>query len=84
MAADFTASYHWMKEELTHTHSAINGETCPLVRCDMVFYETPRGGAVFSTSSIAWAGALAHNDYDNNVSRITENVVRRFLDPKPL
>jgi N,N-dimethylformamidase len=73
-----------MKEELTHTHSAINGETCPLVRCDMVFYETPRGGAVFSTSSIAWAGALAHNDYDNNVSRITENVVRRFLDPKPL
>lgn len=84
VAADFTASYHWMKEELTHTHSAINGETCPLVRCDMVFYETPRGGAVFSTSSIAWAGALAHNDYDNNVSRITENVVRRFLDPKPL
>ena len=83
MAADFTASYHWMKEELTHTHSAINGETCPLVRCDMVFYETPRGGAVFSTSSIAWAGALAHNDYDNNVSRITENVMRRFLDPKP-
>ena len=83
MAADFTASYHCMKEELTHTHSAINGETCPLVRCDMVFYETPRG-AVFSTSSIAWAGALAHNDYDNNVSRVTENVVRRFLDPKPL
>jgi N,N-dimethylformamidase len=49
----------------------------------MVFYETPRGGAVFSTSSIAWAGALAHNDYDNNVSRITENIVRRFLDPEP-
>jgi N,N-dimethylformamidase len=44
-----------MKEELTHTHSAINGETCPLVRSDMVFYETPNGGAVFSVSSIAWA-----------------------------
>jgi N,N-dimethylformamidase len=82
-ATDFTASYHWMKEELTHTHSAITGETCPLVRCDMVFYETPKGGAVFSTSSIAWAGALAHNGYDNNVSRITENVIRRFVDPKP-
>jgi N,N-dimethylformamidase len=82
-ATDFTASYHWMKEELTHTHSAITGETCPLVRCDMVFYETPNGGAVFSTSSIAWAGALAHNRYDNNVSRITENVIGRFLDPKP-
>ncbi|WP_119462598.1 N,N-dimethylformamidase beta subunit family domain-containing protein [Rhodospirillaceae bacterium SYSU D60014] len=82
-ATDFTASYHWMKEELTHTHSANNGETCPLVRCDMVFYETPSGGAVFSTSSIAWAGALSHAGYDNNVSRITENVVRRFLDPTP-
>ncbi len=83
-ATDFTASYHWMKEELTHTHSAITGETCPLVRCDMVFYETPRGGAVFSTSSIAWAGALAHNGYDNNVSRLTENVIRRFIDPTPI
>jgi len=83
-ATDFSAAYHWMKEELTHTHSAITGEVCPLVRCDMVFYETPNGGAVFSTSSIAWAGALSHNGYDNNVSRITANVVRRFLDPAPL
>ena len=41
------------------------------------------GGAVFSTGSIAWAGSLAHNGYDNNVARITENVVRRFLDPRP-
>ena len=49
----------------------------------MVFYETPGGGAVFSTSSIAWAGALSHNEYDNNVSTITRNVVERFLDPEP-
>jgi N,N-dimethylformamidase len=83
-ADTFSAAYHWMKEELHHTHSAITGETCPQVHCDMVFYETPNGGAVFSTSSIAWAGALAHNHYDNNVSRISENVIRRFLDPEPL
>jgi N,N-dimethylformamidase len=82
-ATDFSAAYHWMKEEMTHTHSAITGETCPWVRSDMVFYETLGGGAVFSTSSIAWAGALDHANYDNNVSRITENVVRRFLDPRP-
>jgi N,N-dimethylformamidase len=50
----------------------------------MVFYETPKGGAVFSVSSIAWAGALAHACYDNNVSRVTSNVIRRFLDPTPL
>jgi N,N-dimethylformamidase len=81
-ASNFSSSYHWMKEEMSHTHSAITGETCPLVRCDMVFYETPNGGAVFATSSIAWSGALAHQNYQNNVSRITENVVRRFLNPR--
>ena len=79
-ATDFTSAYHWVKEELTHTHSANTGQTSPMVRCDMVFYETPKGGAVFSSSSIAWAGALSHNDYDNNVSRISENVIRRFCD----
>jgi N,N-dimethylformamidase len=83
-ATNFTSVYHWVKEELTHTHSANTGETCPFVRCDMVFYETPNGGAVFSTSSIAWAGALSYNNYTNNVSRLTENVIRRFLDPTPL
>ena len=68
---------------LHHAHSAVNGENCPHVRCDMVFYETPNGGAVFSTSSIAFAGSLAHNNYANNVSRLLENVVRRFLDSNP-
>jgi len=53
------------------------------VRCDMVFYETLNGGAVFATSSIAWAGALSHHGYQNNVSRLTANVIQRFLDPTP-
>jgi N,N-dimethylformamidase len=82
-ATEFPCSYHWVKEEFNHTHSAIDGETCPLVRCDMMFFETPNGGAVFSTSSISWAGALAHDGYKNNVSRITANVVKRFLDSTP-
>ena len=55
----------------------------PYVRADIVFYETPAGGAVFSVGSIAWFGALARNEYDNDVARITENVVRRFLDSTP-
>jgi len=46
-----------------------------------VFFETPGGGAVFAVGSISWAGSLPANGYDNNVSRITENVLRRFLDP---
>ena len=55
----------------------------PHVRADLVFFETPQGGAVFSTGSVAWAGSLAHDGYDNDVSRITGNVIRRFLDAEP-
>ncbi len=56
----------------------------PDVRADLVLFARPGGGAVFATGSIAWAGALAHQGYDNAVARITENVLRRFLDPAPL
>ncbi|MDX8529146.1 N,N-dimethylformamidase [Mesorhizobium sp. MSK_1335] len=84
VASEFSPSYHWVKEEMGHTHSSINGDSCPQIRCDMTYFETPNGGAVFSTSSISWAGSLSHNNYENNVSTITENVVRRFSNPVPL
>jgi N,N-dimethylformamidase beta subunit-like protein/concanavalin A-like lectin/glucanase superfamily protein len=70
-------------EELLATYPGLGGTENELVRADMVFYETPNGGAVWSSSSIAWAGGLSHNKYKNNVSRITMNVLDRFLDPKP-
>ncbi|MDJ0864738.1 MAG: large subunit of N,N-dimethylformamidase [Myxococcota bacterium] len=55
----------------------------PGVRADLVFYETPGGGAVFSTGSIGWIAALAHEDYQNDLARITANVLRRFADAEP-
>jgi N,N-dimethylformamidase len=55
----------------------------PKVRADMVFFETPSGGAVFSTGSISYAGALAHNGFDNDIARMTGNVLKRFLDEAP-
>ena len=48
------------------------------VRADLVYFETPNGGGVFSVGSIAWRGCLSHNNYDNTVSRVTGNVLRRF------
>jgi hypothetical protein len=39
----------------------------------------PEGGAVFSVGSISWCGSLPINAFENNVSRITENVLRRFM-----
>lgn len=53
------------------------------IRADMVFFETPGGGAVFSVGSIAWSGSLSYNGYDNNVAGVSRNVLRRFLDPAP-
>jgi N,N-dimethylformamidase len=78
-----TDIYMVVCEEILINYPAITGSSSPLVRADMVFYELPGGGAVFSTSSIAWAGSLSENNYKNNVSRITANVLDRFLDEKP-
>ena len=50
----------------------------------MTYFETPNGGGVFSVGSIAWRSCLSYNDYENTVSRVTENVVRRFASPEPL
>ena len=51
-----------------------------LIRADMVYFETPNGGAVFSVGSITFCGSLAHNQYDNNISRIVNNVLTRFRE----
>ena len=55
----------------------------PKVRADMTFFETPAGGAVFSVGSISFAGALASNDYDNDIARIAGNVLERFSAAAP-
>lgn len=68
-------------EEVTTTNSLFRAGVLrpdPAVRADMVYFECPNGGAVFSTGSIAWAGALAHNCYQNNVAKICDNVLRKF------
>jgi N,N-dimethylformamidase len=70
------------EEMMTNFHS-VDGTLNARVKADIVFFETPGGGAVFSTGSIAFVASLAHDDYRNNVSRLTRNAVDRFLDPKP-
>ena len=72
-----------VNEEFGPVPPNLGGDQNDRVRADLAFSETAAGGALFAASSIAWCGSLSHNDYDNNVSRITENVLRRFLDPTP-
>jgi N,N-dimethylformamidase len=47
-------------------------------RADLTLMATAGGGLVFSTGSIGWCGALSHNGDDNDVSRLTANVLRWF------
>lgn len=78
-----TDIYLLTPEELLDPTPDISGTQSDLIRADMVFFETAGGGAVFSTGSIAWAGAMAWNGYENEVSRLTSNVLKRFVDPAP-
>ena len=52
-------------------------------RSELVLTTLPGGGAVFAAGSVSWTGSLSHHGYDNNVSRITANVVRRFIEAPP-
>lgn len=70
-------------EEFRTVVDGLDGTQNALVRADMVFFETANGGAVFASGSITYGMSLGYNSYDNNISTITLNVVKRFLDPEP-
>lgn len=65
-------------EEQYFVSPGIDGIQDSRVRADIVYFTTRNGGAVFSVSSMAWCGSLSDNNYDNNVSELTGNVLDRF------
>ena len=78
-AGEHSAYYLVCHEDIYVMQPNIDGTNNDNVRADMVFFETANDGAVFSVSSINWFSGLSHNNYDNNVSRITANVLNEFL-----
>jgi N,N-dimethylformamidase len=72
-------SYKVVPEEIEFMFDGLGGTEHPNVRADMTYFETPGGGAMFAASSIAWSGGLSFHGYENNVSRITRNVLSRFI-----
>ena len=70
------------EEHLTHTVTWPGEPIEKLIRADLTFFETPKGGAVFSTGSITFCGSLPSDNFDNDVSRLLANVLDRFLDPE--
>jgi N,N-dimethylformamidase len=79
-----SASAMLVPEDQYFAYPGITGRDNPLVRADIAYVTTRQGGAVFSASSMAWCGSLSHADYANNVSRMTENVLRRFAADGPV
>ncbi len=66
------------EEILNHYTTRPGVPTRDLIRSEIVFFETPNGGAVFSVGSITFCGSLPHNEFENNISRMLDNVLRRF------
>lgn len=83
---DLPASFGIVPEELLSHRRTLSGESPQTrLRAELVYFDKPSGGAVFSVGSITFCGSLWRNGFDGPVSRILENVVRRFSMawPKP-
>jgi N,N-dimethylformamidase len=83
-AGRHTEGYLLVMEDFGFNQQGLTGTEHPRVRADLGYHETPNGGACFAFSSISYCGSLSHNNYDNNISRLTKNVLDRFSQDGPL
>jgi N,N-dimethylformamidase len=77
-------AYPHVVEEVMFNYPGLGGTQDFQVRADMTLCATTNGGAVFCSGSIAWGQALPCNSGDNDVARISANVLRRFMQDGPL
>ena len=77
---DPPASFFTVPEEVLSGRRTVTGERLEaLMRAEIVWFPTLGGGEVFSVGSITFCGSLWQNGaFDGPVSRLLENVVRRF------
>ena len=66
------------EELLSHVNTVTGEAPKDLIRAEIVYFETAKGGAVFAAGSITYCGSLSHNRYRNGVSTMLRNVIRRF------
>ncbi len=79
-----SAYYTQSPDEIVFNHAAVTGDANRRVRADMIYTRFRSGGGVFATGSISWAASLGWNGYDNDVARISSNVLRRFAADRAL
>jgi N,N-dimethylformamidase len=80
----FSDAYPHVVEEIMFNYPGLGGSQDFQVRADVTLFGATNHGAMFSSGSIAWGQALPCNGGDNEVSRITANVVRRFMQAGPV
>ena len=68
------------EEMLTHLTNLSGSPEADAKRADMVYFKTANGGQVFAVGSITFCGSLPWNNYDNNISTLLRNVVRKFVE----
>lgn len=66
------------EEQLTHITTTTGESHKTLIRADLTWFDVPGGGEVFSVGSITFCGSLPVNNFDNDISRILDNVLKRF------
>ena len=74
-----SAHYMLVHEDLLMSEVRLGADVNDKVRSDVVWNETT-AGATFAAGSITWAGALGHNDFDNDVAILTANVLGYLVD----
>ncbi len=80
---DPPASFYTVPEELLAPTRALSGaQPKSEMRAEIVYFDKPSGGAVFSVGSITFCGSLWRRGFEGPVSRILENVVRRFSNAR--
>ncbi|WP_241665462.1 N,N-dimethylformamidase beta subunit family domain-containing protein [Teichococcus oryzae] len=74
------ASFVTVPEELLSHIATVTGESPEaLKRAEIIIFDVPGGGSVFAVGSITFCGSLWNGTaFDGPVSRMLENVVRRF------
>ena len=66
------------EERLTHITNWSGVSDQDLIRADMIYQRSDEGAQLFSTGSITFCGSLLHNNCDNNISKLLNNIVLRF------
>ncbi|PNP39564.1 hypothetical protein TGAMA5MH_08583 [Trichoderma gamsii] len=66
-------------EDISFPFQNVLGTQTREVRSDVTYYETNGGGAVFSVGSINWLCSLGWNHLQNNIARLTGNVLKEFV-----